>query len=314
MSRSAAADGGITIENLSVRFKRDEEDVLAVRDVSLTFNEGQATGVVGESGSGKSVLAMAILRLLPENAAVSGHIYFAGKDLLAAAEETMRGLRGGQIGLIPQSPSESINPALKIRGQVAELFTLHRGVAKKTANRMARSLLELFRLADAERCLNGYGFQLSGGMKQRVVAAFGVGGAPSWLIADEPTKGLDRTLEGQVRETLRTVSGDAGMLLITHDLLLARSLCERIVVMHSGQVLEQGGSEILDEPLHPYTQGLMDSIPCRGMTAMPLTQASPCANLCPVVSWCPHRLELCRRAAPPLVEARSREVRCFRYA
>jgi peptide/nickel transport system ATP-binding protein len=278
--------------------------------VSVTLKRGQVTGIVGESGSGKSVLGMAILRLLPDNADVSGKIIFEGENILAKSEKDMLKLRGSRLGLIPQSPSESLNPAVKIRRQVTEIFTLRKRVPN--AEESARKLLERFQLPDVDRCMNGYGFQLSGGMKQRVVTAFGVGASPEWIIADEPTKGLDSVLAGQVREVLREISKTANMLLITHDLSLAQSICDVVIVMNNGHILEQG--DILKNPYHQYTKGLLESTPAGGMKAMPLVQDAPDGDLCPICGWCPQRESDCNKQLPPLAEVDGRKVRCWRYA
>lgn len=304
----------ITLQNVSVSFLRASGNVCAVRDVSAVIKSGEVTGIVGESGSGKSVLGMSILKLLPANAAVNGNIIFQNQDLLMKSEREMNSIRGAKIGLIPQSPSESLNPSVKIGTQVAEPFTLHMGKPQKEALRSAAKLLERFHLPNIRRCMSGYGFQLSGGMKQRVVSTFGIGADPQWVIADEPTKGLDRTLDAQITDTLNEISKKTSMLLITHDLLLAQKLCSTIIVMHNGTIIEQGSADILSNPLHPYTRGLVASIPSNGMTPMPFMQEHSGNDTCPLSSWCPLRSGNCNEAQPPLMKVGERQIRCFHYA
>jgi peptide/nickel transport system ATP-binding protein len=300
----------IFLENLRVKFRRKDGDILAVRDVSAKLEAGKITGIIGESGSGKSVLGMSVLRLLPENSVTEGRILFEGKEILSLGEREMNEIRGLKIGLIPQSPSESLNPVLTIARQVTELFTM-RKTSKKDARVFAERLLGKFHLPGS--CMKSYAFQLSGGMKQRAVSAFGIGASPRWVIADEPTKGLDADLEMQVRSILKNVAQNAGLLLITHSLSLAAGICDAVIVMLGGRIVEQGSSDVLKNPLHPYTRGLLDSSPARGMKAMPFLPETADDRLCPVNHWCGHRMKICREEPPTLVETGDRKVRCLLF-
>jgi len=304
----------IIIKNLNIKFLRKDGDIHAVKDVSVEFKAGQVTGIVGESGSGKSVLGMSILQLLPENAEVSGKITYSGMNILLKNEKQMREIRGNKIALIPQSPSESLNPSMKIGNQVSEIFRHHKRQSRHEALKSSECILEEFHLLDVPRCMSSYGFQLSGGMKQRVVSSFGIAANPHWVIADEPTKGMDRVLETQITEVLGEISKRTNMLIITHNLMLAQELCDRIIVMHNGCIIEKGDSNIFKNPLHPYTEGLVKSMPENGMVPMPFAQQKQNNNSCGICSWCHDKSDICTMEKPPLFKVAGRLVRCFQYA
>lgn len=256
----------LSITDLRVRFSTLAGQVDAVAGVSFDIAPGETLGLIGETGSGKSVLGMALLRLLPAVAQIGGTIRFAGEDVLALDQRAMSRLRGGRIGLIPQNPGSSLNPALSIGRQLNEVLARHSSLVGRARQARATELLARMGLPQAERIGKRYPHQLSGGMKQRALAAIGIAGQPSLLIADEPTKGLDAIMRGQVVETLSAALQETGaaMLLITHDLDVARQLCDRIGVMRAGRIVEiQPPEDLFTAPRHPYTQTLIDAHPAR---------------------------------------------------
>ncbi|ULL19643.1 ABC transporter ATP-binding protein [Paenibacillus sp. H1-7] len=257
----------------------------AVKGVTMRLHRGEILGLIGETGSGKSVLGLSIPGLLPPEAEVNGSILYKGQDLLRLSPRRLRAIRGRDIALIPQNPAASLNPVLTVGYQIMESLRLHRRLRRSAAREQAVRLLRELNMPEPERKLKQYPFQLSGGMKQRVLAAIGVAGAPTLIIADEPTKGLDAMVRKQVVDLLRTAarSSGASMLVITHDLHVAKSLCDRIGVMYAGRIVEEAPvRELFASPRHPYTRGLLASIPGKGMK--PIPGASP--GLAEAVSGC----------------------------
>ena len=304
---------GITVEELSVIFRLPEGDVCAVDGVSARFPEGKITGLIGESGCGKSVLGLALLGLLPPYASVAGEMYLDGSPL---TPETARKRLGTEIGLIPQSPSDSLNPARTVSAQLQEAL-LPLKLGRKQRMMKARELLSAFGFPEPERILRAYPHELSGGMQQRVLCAAGAACPPRWILADEPTKGLDRDLRSQVRETLLSLRehGVKSMLVITHDLPLARSLCDTMAVMYAGQVLELG-SGILEKPLHPYTRSFLAALPENGFQSMPGVAPKAGERLpgCPFAPRCPIAVPRCHQERPPACSPEpGKTVRCFQY-
>lgn len=306
-------DETIEIRHLNVKFHTEHGDVPAVKDVSLILRYGIITGLIGETGSGKSVLASAILRMLPDYAEASGSIWYRGNELLEATAKMMRRIRRTQIGLIPQSPGESLNPSRRVIAQAAECFDGTR--AEKT-----ETVLQALRnqgFQSPGEVARAYPFQLSGGMKQRVISLFGMRKGLQWIIADEPTKGLDRVVYRQVYESLRNLSEKegCGMVVITHDLTLAVKLCDELAVMYEGEIVEHGkAEEVLRFPLHPYTKGLLASLPENGMHAMPAKPTEPAARGCLFAVRCPQCKDQCRKSHPELEEViAGRKVRCLQY-
>lgn len=256
-------------------FKTPLGEVKAVEDLQLQIRANETVALVGETGCGKSVVASSILNLLPGNTSVSGHILYQGRNLLDLDEKGLSKVRGSEIALIFQNPSLALNPVYRAGEQIAEPLQIHRSFSKRDALEAALDQLKRFHLGD-RATMNMYPFQLSGGMNQRVMISASIILSPKILIADEPTKGLDHSLaKGMMHELERIKeSNKSSLLLITHDLPLAKEISDRIAVMYCGQILEAGESkEIFKNPLHPYTKALLDSLPERGFK--PLNGSSP---------------------------------------
>jgi peptide/nickel transport system ATP-binding protein len=306
----------LSIRNLTTIFHTEEGVITACDQVSLDIPAGKTVGLIGETGCGKSVLGMSILRLLPRNATIIGEILYKGQDILSMNADRLRRLRGNEIALLPQSPATSLNPALKIGFQIAEGLHLHRKTPWEQAWSKAIKMLDFLKLPEPEKRVQEYPHQLSGGMKQRALAAASITGRPCLLIADEPTKGLDAILRAQVVGVLRQLVRETGaaMLLITHDLKVAASLCDEIAVMYAGEILEHGDAEqVLTKPLHPYTRGLLASLPEHGLH--PIPGYSPglmdVPAGCKFHRRCPLAGDLCAVKRPPLQLNNGSHVRCL---
>jgi peptide/nickel transport system ATP-binding protein len=313
----------LDIADLSVRFtRRGRQDVRAVDGVSLTVDAGEIVGVVGESGSGKSVTALAVLGLLPKRGVrVDGRIDFAGRDLLRLRDDEVRDLRGSELSMVFQDPLSALNPVIPIGLQVTEVLERHRKLSGTEARAEAARLLELVGIPDPQRRLRDYPHQLSGGMRQRALIAIAVACHPRLLIADEPTTALDVTIQAQILELLRDLVRDRGtaLVLITHDLGVVAGLCDRVNVMYSGRVVEQTDRRTLFfEPRHPYTTGLLASIPRLDSGAdVPLapipgspTDTVPWDSACAFGPRCTRRIEVCTTTRPELAEDGPRRLRC----
>ncbi|MGH7081092.1 MAG: ABC transporter ATP-binding protein [Acetobacteraceae bacterium] len=306
----------LAVDELSTWFDVRSERLLAIDRVSFTVNRGECVAVVGESGSGKSVTALSIMRLLPvPPAAVTARgLRFAGTELLALSEDAMRRLRGRGMAMIFQEPMTSLHPILRVRRQITE--TLDPGRPRPEITERALELMRLVRISDPERRLSEYPHQLSGGMRQRVMIAMALAGAPALLIADEPTTALDVTIQAQILDLLRDLRQQLGMalLLITHDMGVVAENADRVLVMYAGRIVEQAGvMELFDRPLHPYTVGLMASIPRLDQDppggqqrllempgVMPSLAERPAG--CAFAPRCRYVVERCRRESPPLLE------------
>lgn len=304
----------LSMEQVTVTFHTPHGKVRAVDGADLTLQAGQIVGLIGETGSGKSVLGLSIPGLLADNAEVTGRIRFNGQDLLTLNQEERRKLRGTQIAFVPQNPATSLNPVLRIGYQITE--AMKAPFTRKQKKVHAAQLLAELNMPQPEAHLKQYPFQLSGGMKQRVLAAIGTAGEPSLLIADEPTKGLDALVRDQVVGLIRNVAAQTGaaILVITHDLYVAKSLCDVIGVMYAGQIVESGSTkELFAAPNHPYTKGLLDSMPGRGMKPIPGVSPSLMEEHqgCKFQARCSLRLADCDQKAPQLYTINDRKVRCF---
>jgi len=251
----------LSVQNLRTVFG----PVVAVNDASFELRKGETLGLVGESGSGKSVTAFSIIRLLQEPGRIeSGKILFQGKDLLALSEEDMRQVRGAGIGFVFQEPMSALNPVMKVGAHIAEALLVHGLASRRDARGRAIELLRAVKIVDPERRVDDYPHQLSGGMRQRVMMAIALACRPPLLIADEPTTALDVTVQAQILDLLREMKRqfDLSLLLITHDFGVIAETADRVAVMYRGQIVEQGPvRDILRHPQHPYTRGLLDSIP-----------------------------------------------------
>ena len=312
----------ITFRQLSVSFAAEKQRVRAVQEVSFAIHAGQTVGIVGESGCGKSVTAMALMGLLPPQAARidSGEILFDGQDLLRLKANPMADLRGNQLAMIFQEPMTALNPVLTIGEQLCEPLIRHRGETPKAAWLHATRLISDVGLARADSLMNSYPHQLSGGMLQRVMIAMALSCQPKLLIADEPTTALDVTVQAQILRLLRdrAQSRRMAMLLITHDLGVIAQMAEQVVVMYAGRVVESGPTaEILRHPQHPYTQGLIASRPVPGERRRRLYsipgQVPDLAALpagCAFADRCQRASALCRQSLPPLLGT-TRQAACF---
>ena len=255
----------LSIKNLSVVFKTRLGEVPVIDDVSFSIAPGEILGIVGESGCGKTMTSLAIMRLMPEQGKVtSGSIRLSGEDLVVASEARMRGLRGNEISMVFQEPMTSLNPVFSVGEQIAEVLKAHQGLSKIEARDHAVELLESVKIPLPSRRANDYPHQLSGGMRQRVMIAIALACKPKVLIADEPTTALDVTVQAHIFELLHELRDQTGtsIILITHDMASVAEMAERVMVMYAGRKVEEGPvEEILTNPLHPYTQGLIRCVP-----------------------------------------------------
>jgi oligopeptide/dipeptide ABC transporter ATP-binding protein len=302
----------ITVEHLTVAFPAREGTSEVVRDVSFAIQPGERVGLVGESGSGKSLTARAIMRLIPRPGRIAGGtVLFDGAELDPKAAPTS--WRGTRIAMITQDPLSSLNPLVRIGTQIAEMLRFHRGLSRAEAKGKAADLLRSVGIPDPERTLTRFPSVLSGGMRQRVALAIAISCDPKLLIADEPTTALDVTVQAQVLALLERMTAEYGsaVLLISHDLGVVGSFCDRLMVMYAGRIVETGPTaEVIGAPAHPYTRALLASLPpLTGdlpdrLASIPGTppHGAAAAPGCPFAPRCPVARSLCRQADPPLVE------------
>jgi peptide/nickel transport system ATP-binding protein len=301
----------LAIHNLKTSFFTQDGEVQSVRGVSFTVNQGEVVGIVGESGSGKSVTAKSILSLIkPPGKIIDGEIMFRGENLLAKTEKELRSIRGNRIAMIFQDPMTSLNPVVKIGKQVAEVMMRHRKISRAEAWNHALELLKQVGIPSPEERLNQYPHELSGGMRQRVMIAMAISCNPDLLIADEPTTALDVTIQAQILELMKELQKktNTSIIMITHDLGVVAQLCSKVIVMYGGLIMEEGPvKEIFADPQHPYTQGLLRSIPKSIVgekeRLQPIEGTAP--NLlnppsgCPFADRCPHAMAICNKECPP---------------
>ncbi len=313
----------LEVKNLEVVFPTEEGTVRAVDGVSFTVAEEESVCLVGESGCGKSMCALSVMGLIPPaGRAVAGEILFRGSDLLRTKEKEMRSLRGREIAMVFQEPMTSLNPVFTVGFQIAEAVLAHEKVSRKEARARAVELLETVSIPDAGKRLDDYPHQMSGGMRQRVMIAMALACRPSLLIADEPTTALDVTIQAQFLDLLRRLQEEMGLavLLITHDLGVVAEFASRVYVMYCGRVVEEAAvGDLFGDPLHPYTQGLMKSVPklhgdrtkrlpaIEGM--VPDLRRLP--RGCAFAPRCPDSMDSCTKKVPDLIEKPGqRRVRC----
>ena len=306
-------DSLLRVEHLVTSFRTDRGLIRAVDDISFSINKGQTVGLVGESGCGKSVTSLSILRLIqspPGRIEPSSKIIFGGEDIVKLSESQMRGLRGNRISMIFQEPMTSLNPVFTIGDQIGEVFRIHQGASRKEARERSIDMLRLVRMAAPEQRVDEYPHQLSGGMRQRIMIAMALACRPELLIADEPTTALDVTIQAQILDLMANLQRELNMaiLLITHDLGVVAEVCDYVIVMYAGRIAEQGSVEaIFRAPTHPYTVGLLRSIPRLGHKTeyLPTIEGTvpSLANLprgCRFQDRCKHVHAKCREQEPPL--------------
>ncbi|QRG65143.1 ABC transporter ATP-binding protein [Brevibacillus choshinensis] len=314
----------LEIKGLKTYFYTDEGVVAAVDGVDISIREGETVGIVGESGSGKSVTSLTAMRLTPGKV-VEGSITFNGKDILALSEEEMREIRGNQIAMIFQEPMTSLNPVFTIGDQIGEAVRIHRHYSKAQARARAVEMLKLVGIPRAEQIVNEYPHRLSGGMRQRVMIAMAMACDPKLLIADEPTTALDVTIQAQILDLMRELKATKGtaILFITHDLGVVAEMCDRVVVMYDGKVVEESDViTLFNQPHHPYTQGLMKSMPTLDSEEKRLYSIKGSVPAqgslrigCSFAPRCEHAMAICRDQSPPLEEIESRHFsRCWLHA
>jgi peptide/nickel transport system ATP-binding protein len=318
----------LDIQGLAVEYRSRGAVLRALPGVDLAIRRGEVLGLVGESGSGKSTLALSVLRLLPANGTIAaGRIVLDGTaDLVSIGREQLRRARGSKIAMIFQDPLTSLNPTFKIGHQMTDVQAAHcahrvRPADRRDFRRRAVALLHQVGLPDPDQVLRCYPHQLSGGMRQRVMIAMALSLKPELLIADEPTSALDVTTEAQILGLLREIRADRDLtiLFVTHDLNVVAQICDRVVVMYAGQVMEQGAvADVFDQPQHPYTRALLDAVPARAHRGRPLTTIPGRVSSllgevrgCRFASRCRYVQDICRQTEPRLVPAGASEaVRC----
>jgi oligopeptide/dipeptide ABC transporter ATP-binding protein len=321
-------DNILEVKNLSTHFFTRAGEVKAVNDVSFAIERGSTLALVGESGSGKSVTSLSVMRLIqPPGRIVKGEILFNGKNLVPATDREMRKLRGAEIAMIFQDPMTSLNPVYTVGDQIAEAVSLHQSLSKKAAWAKAIEMMEHVKIPDAARRAADYPHQLSGGMRQRVMIAMALSCNPELLIADEPTTALDVTIQAEILDLLRGLKNDfeLSMLLITHDLGVVAETADRVAVMYAGRIVEEAlVRDIFHAPKHPYTEGLLRSVPKLSEEGLrrkrldtiegtvPSLFALPAG--CAFAPRCAYRIADCTTGEIPLIELnQERKSRCIRY-
>ena len=315
----------LTVDNLKTSFMTSNGEVQAVRGVSFSVKKGEILGIVGESGSGKSVTSMSILRLLADTARIKeGKIVFDGTDLLGLSKKELRQIRGEKISMIFQDPMSSLNPLIPVGKQVAEMIREHHpDRSKEEIRKEVLALFEKVRIPEPERRYKCYPHEFSGGMRQRVMIAMALANKPELLIADEPTTALDVTIQDQILKQLRELEKEYGtsIIFITHDLGGVAELCDRVIVMYGGRVMEEASIfDIFEQPKHPYTMGLLASIPDlhqdKSVRLMPIPGSPPDMTNppkgCPFAPRCPYARNICAAELPEFTEVgENHHSRCF---
>jgi oligopeptide/dipeptide ABC transporter ATP-binding protein len=304
----------LQVRNLQTSFFTPEGEVRAIDGVSFEIGEGKTLGLVGESGCGKSVTSLSIMRLIPSppGRIVGGEILYRGRDLLKLNNEEMRKIRGNEISMIFQEPMTSLNPVFTVGNQIGEAIRLHQGLGKRETRQKTIEMLRLVKIADPESRVDAYPHQLSGGMRQRVMIAMALSCNPSRLIADEPTTALDVTIQAQILELMKELQqkiGGMALLLITHDLGVVAEQADEVAIMYAGKIVERANTKaIFNHPFHPYTVGLLNSLPGAGglkkkrLDAIPGVVPNPLhlPSGCRFRDRCPRAAELCAQSEPAL--------------
>ena len=317
----------LEIKDLCVEFQTAEGTVRAVNRLDYTLSKGEKLGIVGESGSGKAVSSLGVMQRIPNppGKITQGSILYKGKDLVNCSEKEMQKIRGNEISMIFQEPMTSLNPIIQCGKQIAETLRLHHGLNKKEAMEKAVEMMKSVGIANAEVRAREYPHQMSGGMRQRVMIAMALACRPQILIADEPTTALDVTIQAQILDLIRDLNQELGtsVLFITHDLGVVNELCDTVIVMYAGRIVERASTAALfEKPLHPYSEGLMNAIPkitrerapletIEGMVPNPTERLDGCSF------WprCPRAPEQCKKVEPPVCQMDGdRMVRCWLYA
>ncbi|MER8543186.1 ABC transporter ATP-binding protein [Mesorhizobium sp. M1334] len=326
MRESAEDDVLLDVRDLETHFYGEESVTRALGGISFQVKKGETLGVVGESGCGKSVTALSILRLLPKLSArtVGGEVRFHGRDLLELSDREMRKIRGDQIAMIFQEPMTSLNPVYTVGHQIAEAVQIHTNASRSVAMAKAEEMLRLVRIADPERRVNNYPHEMSGGMRQRAMIAMALACSPELLIADEPTTALDVTIQAQILRLIVDLKERTGtaVMFITHDLGVVAETCQRVIVMYAGRIVEQANViDLFSRPAHPYTQGLMRSVPDprrgrqRRLPEIPGIVPSlrePIVG-CSFAPRCPFAMDICREKTPILRDVgSSHTAACWR--
>jgi len=313
----------LRVEGLSVSFHTDQGPVRVVEEANIELRPGETLGLVGESGCGKSVTAQTIMRLLPSPPARidAGEIMFEGQNLATLPEKAMRKVRGDRIAMVFQEPMSSLNPTLRIGRQIAEALFLHRGMSYAEARPLVKETLKQVGVGNAERRLEQYPHELSGGLRQRVMIAMAIACKPKLLIADEPTTALDVTVQAQIIELLRRLQRelDLAILLITHDLGVVAEMCQNVAVMYAGRIVERGAADaIFPQPRHPYTAGLLASSPRCGQKGRKLPSIPGLVpppgqrgQGCAFADRCPRVQDRCQGESPPMTLLNHASVACW---
>ena len=318
----------LEVRDLTTHFFTEDGVVNAVDGISYELEEGEVLGIVGESGCGKSVSALSLMRLVPfpPGRIVKGEVLFEGEDLMQVDDSEMRNIRGNQISMVFQEPMTSLNPVLTVERQLTEALQLHKGMDKAQARERALELLRLVGISDATSRIKNYPHQFSGGMRQRVMIAMAISCDPKLIIADEPTTALDVTIQAQILELMKSLSAEFGtaLIIITHNLGVVARYADRVIVMYAGKIIEEGSSqEIYHNPKHPYTLGLLNSVPRLDRDKQekldPIEGMPPDLIDLPVgcsfAPRCKYAFEKCTQETPPLMEVKDgHESACWRIA
>lgn len=315
----------LEIKDLTVDFQTYEGRVKAVNTLSYDLHVGEKLGIVGESGSGKSVSSLQIMKLVAEapGSKISGSIKYKDKEILTISEKEMQKLRGNEMSMIFQEPMTSLNPIITCGKQIAEVLQIHKNMKKKEAMQGAIKMMEEVGIANPEQRAKEYPHQMSGGMRQRIMIAMALACNPKILIADEPTTALDVTIQAQILDLMRKLNKEfnTAIIMITHDLGVVSELCDRIIVMYAGYIMEEAlVDDLFTNPLHPYTQGLLRAIPTiemekRELQTIPGTVPNPTEHMegCKFCPRCDCTMDICSKEEPPMTEVDGRKVRCWKY-